>query len=174
MRSLDDILPATRPSTARRALENAAIGMLPLLVGGVSGLATLDGLRGWYRTLDQPSWNPPDRLFGPVWTGLYALMGGSLVQVVRATEPSIGPARRVALALFAGQLALNGAWSWIFFSRHAVGAALAEILVLWLAIVATIASFAAIRPSAAALLVPYLAWVTFATALTAEIWRRNR
>jgi tryptophan-rich sensory protein len=80
----------------------------------------------------------------------------------------------VALALFATQLALNGAWSWIFFSRHAIGAALAEILVLWLAIAATIATFAAIRPSAGALLLPYLAWVSFATVLTAAIWRRNR
>ena len=174
VRTLDDALPATRRSTARRGLENVAIGTLPLIVGGVSGLATLGSVRGWYRTLDRPRWNPPDGLFGPVWTGLYGLMGASLVRVVRATEPSGATTRRIALGLFAGQLALNGAWSWIFFSRHAVGAALAEILVLWLAIVATIASFAAIRPSAAALLVPYLAWVTFATALTAEIWRRNR
>ena len=170
---LDDLLPARRRTTAGRGLANLAIGSLPLLAGGLSGLTTVDGVRTWYRTLDRPSWNPPDRVFGPVWTTLYALMGVALVRVVRASGPRSEPIRRIGLGLFAAQLALNGAWSWIFFSRHEIGLALAEILVLWLAIVATIGAFASVRPSAAALLLPYLAWVSFATILTAEIWRRN-
>jgi tryptophan-rich sensory protein len=174
VRTLDDLLPARLDRRSRHRLADLAIGAAPLAVGGLTGLATAPQIRSWYRTLDRPSWNPPDGVFGPVWTGLYALMGVSLVRIVRAGEPSGAATRRVALGLFAAQLALNGAWSWIFFSRHAIGAALAEILVLWLAIAATIGTFAAIRPSAAALLVPYLAWVTFATALTAAIWRRNR
>lgn len=175
MRTLDDILPpSTDDPTVAERLRDLAIGSIPLLVGGASGAASMSGIRVWYRTLRRPSWNPPDAVFGPVWTTLYGLMGVSLVQVVRARRPSTAATRRVALGLFATQLALNGAWSWIFFSRHAIGLALADILVLWLAIVATIAAFGAVRPTAAGLLLPYLAWVTFATVLTAWIWRHNR
>ena len=170
MRRLDDVVP----QRARDRLADLALGSVPLVVGGISGLATIDGVRGWYRTLDRPSWNPPDAVFGPVWTTLYGLMGASLVRIVRAREQPEPASRQIALGLFAAQLALNGAWSWIFFRRHALGAALAEILVLWCAIVATIGATARVRPSAAALLLPYLAWVSFATVLTAEIWRRNR
>jgi translocator protein len=173
--TLDDLLPRDAPARpVRRRLADLAIGAAPLAVGSLSGIATARGVRGWYRTIRRPSWNPPDAVFGPVWTTLYGLMGIALVQVARAPRPADDPVRRAALGLFALQLALNGAWSWIFFSRHALGTALAEILVLWLAILATIAAFIRIRPSAGALLVPYLAWVTFATVLTAEIWRRNR
>jgi tryptophan-rich sensory protein len=171
MTTLDDLLSR---GDARARLANVAIGALPLALGGLSGASTASEIRGWYRTLDRPSWNPPDAVFGPVWTGLYGLMGAALVRVARSPQRPAAVDRRLALGLFATQLALNGAWSWIFFSRHAIGTALAEILVLWLAIAATIGAFATIRPSAAALLVPYLAWVTFATVLTASIWRRNR
>jgi benzodiazapine receptor len=175
MTTLDDLVPPRPPvRRVQRRLADLAIGAAPLVVGSLSGIATTRGVRGWYRTIDRPSWNPPDAIFGPVWTTLYGLMGVALVRVVRAPRAPDDAARQVALGLFAVQLALNGAWSWIFFSRHALGAALAEILVLWLAILATIAAFARIRPSAGLLLVPYLAWVTFATLLTAEIWRRNR
>jgi tryptophan-rich sensory protein len=174
MTVLDDLLPVRIDPQTRRRLADVAIAAAPLAVGSLSGLAAAPGIRSWYRTLDRPSWNPPDGIFGPVWTGLYGLMGVSLVRIVRASEPSAAAARRVALGLFATQLALNGAWSWIFFSRHAIRLALADILVLWLAIAATIGAFGAVRPGAAALLLPYLAWVTFATVLTAAIWRRNR
>ena len=111
-------------------------------------------------------------MFGPVWTTLYAMMGVALVQVVRSEEDRV--ARQVGLGLFVLQLVLNFGWSWIFFVNHDLFGALVEILALWLAIAATIASFAAVRRSAAALLVPYLAWTTFATALTAAIWSLNR
>jgi tryptophan-rich sensory protein len=175
MTTLDDVLArAESPRSWRSRLADVALGALPLATGALSAASSMDGLRVWYRTLDRPEWNPPDAIFGPVWTGLYTLMGISLVQVARATEPSSGTARRVGLGLFAVQLALNGAWSWIFFSQHAIGLALADILVLWVAIAATIGAFWRVRRSAAALLVPYLAWVTFATALTASIWLRNR
>ena len=173
MTALDRLLPrAEPPSTWRRRLGDAAIVTTPLIVGGLSGLATMDGLQVWYRTLRKPEWNPPDWVFGPVWTTLYVMMGIALVQVVRADrEPAT---RRVAIGLFALQLVLDFGWSWIFFANHDPGGALVEVLALWLAIVATIAAFATIRRSAAALLVPYLAWTTFATILTAAIWRLNR
>jgi tryptophan-rich sensory protein len=179
MTRLDDVLPRSiTPPTWRTRTADIAIGSIPLAVGSISSLATMSGLRVWYRTLERPSWKPPDAAFGPVWTTLYALMGVALVRVVRAPERSSGgsseTARAIGLGLFAVQLALNGAWSWFFFSEHALGAALAEILVLWLAILATIGAFASVRPSAAALLVPYLGWVTFATVLTAWIWQHNR
>jgi tryptophan-rich sensory protein len=174
MTTLDRALPVAESPFApwRRRAANVAIAATPLVVGGISSIFTMDGLRVWYRTLDRPDWNPPDWVFGPVWTTLYVMMGIALVQVVRTDGRRT--ARRAGIALFAIQLVLNFGWSWIFFTRHDLGAAVLEILALWLVIVATIAAFARIRPTAAALLVPYLAWVTFATVLTAEIWRRNR
>ena len=156
----------------RRAAANIVLAACPLAIGGISGAISTPAIRGWYRTLDRPSWNPPDRIFGPVWTSLYAAMGISLVRVVRADAAE--DTRRIAVALFGAQLILNFGWSWIFFVEHAIGLAALEILALWLAIAATIAAFARIAPDAAALLLPYLAWVTFATALNVAIWRRNR
>ena len=174
MTALDRVLPDAEPPTVgwRRRLVDLAMVATPLAVGGASSLFTMDGLRVWYRTIERPDWNPPDWVFGPVWTTLYLMMGIALVQVVRSDGDRI--ARQVGLGLFALQLVLNFGWSWIFFTNHDLGGALIEILALWLAIAATIAAFAAIRRSAAALLVPYLAWTTFATVLTATIWRLNR
>lgn len=162
----------TVSSPWRRRLSSLLIVATPLVVGGISGLLTSDGIRTWYRTIERPDWNPPDAIFGPVWTTLYAMMGLALLQVVRAEATE--RRRRIALGLFALQLGLNAAWSWIFFVEHALGAALVEIVVLWLAIAATIVAFVRIRTSAGLLLVPYLGWVTFATALTAAIWSLNR
>ena len=174
MTALDRVLPDAEPPALgwRRRLVDLVIVVTPLAVGGASSLFTMDGLRVWYRTIERPDWNPPDWVFGPVWTTLYLMMGIALVQVVRSDGDRI--ARQVGLGLFALQLVLNFGWSWIFFTNHDLGGALIEILALWLAIAATIAAFAAIRRSAAALLVPYLAWTTFATVLTATIWRLNR
>lgn len=163
------------PGGWRERVTDAAVLVTPLVVGGISGASSMDGLRVWYRTLEKPSWNPPDWVFGPVWTTLYLLMGIALVQVWRARRD--GRRRRlaqVALGLFALQLALNFGWSWIFFGLHAIGPAFAEVVALLVAIVATIAAFARVRPSAAALLVPYLGWTAFATILTGTIWRLNR
>ena len=143
----------------------------PLAVGGIGGIATLSALGSWYRTLRKPAWNPPDAVFGPVWTTLYVLMGVALALSRRAADT--GERRRVE-SVFALQLALNLAWSFAFFSARSPAAGVAVILVLWASIVATIAEFGRVSRTAALLLAPYLAWVTFATILNVEIWRLNR
>lgn len=122
----------------------------------------------WYLGLRKPRWNPPAWIFAPVWSTLYTLMAVAAWLVWRAAGP--GP----ELALFAVQLGLNAAWSWLFFGRHRPGLALADLAALWLALLATLLAFGHARPLAAWLLVPYLAWVTFAAALNAALWRLNR
>ena len=140
---------------------------------GVSFLPALIGAPfpapAWYRSLNRPRWSPPAWVFGPVWTFLYASMGVAAWLVWRR-----GGRRRVPLALFGVQLALNAAWTPLFFGARAIGPALAEIVATWVAVLATTVAFARQRSLAGALLLPYLAWVSFATALTASIWRRNR
>ena len=124
----------------------------------------------FYARLEQPAWAPPARVFGPVWTTLYLLMALSAWLVWRER----GWARaRGALGLFVLQLAFNALWSWLFFAWHRGALALADIVVLWLLIVATMVAFARIRRLAAWLLAPYLAWVSFAAALNASVWLRN-
>ncbi len=173
MTALDRALPtAEAPAPWRRRIADIAIIATPVVVGGISSVFTIDGLRLWYRTIDRPEWNPPDWVFGPVWTTLYLMMGVALVQVVRSDRDRV--ARQIGLGLFALQLVLNFGWSWIFFTNHDLGGALLEIVALLFAIAATIAVFARVRRSAAALLVPYLAWTAFATVLTAKIWQLNR
>ncbi|MFP3940506.1 MAG: TspO/MBR family protein [Thermoanaerobaculia bacterium] len=125
----------------------------------------------WYAGLEKPPWNPPGWVFAPVWTVLYAMMAVAGWLVWRS--PGLLTLRRLALGVFAVQLALNGAWSWLFFGLHRPGLALAEIVVLWLAIVATTLFFWRVRPLAGVLLLPYLAWVSFAVALNAALWRLN-
>jgi len=124
----------------------------------------------WFAALAKPSWQPPNYLFGPVWTTLYLMMGIA-AGLVWLRGPS--PAVRAALVVFAGQLLLNALWTPVFFGAHALGAALIVIVLMWLAIALTIALFWRVRPLAAALLLPYLAWVSFATALNAALWRLN-
>ena len=125
----------------------------------------------WYRQLKRPDWSPPPAAFGPVWTALYTLMG--IAAALVAGRPD-GRGRDRALGAFGVQLALNAAWTPIFFGLRRPGLALAEIVAMWAAVAATILLFARQRLAAGLLLVPYLAWVTFATALNAAIWRRNR
>ena len=167
------------PDTAQLAwpdptgrLVTIVAGSAPLIVGACSGFLARDGIRTWYRTIRRPAWDPPNGVFGPVWTALYATMGVALVKVLHADED--GTARPVGLALFSLQLVLNGAWSWIFFVRHDLRGALLESVALWLSVLATLLAFYRTRPGAGLLFVPYLAWVSFATVLTAEIWRLNR
>lgn len=124
----------------------------------------------WYDALQKPSWNPPAWVFGPVWTVLYAAMGVAAWRVWRTPDPR----RRLALGVFVVQLALNAAWSWIFFGLHRMGLAFAEILVLWLLIAATTALFWRIDRLAGALFLPYWAWVSFAAVLNATLWQLNR
>lgn len=125
----------------------------------------------WYRGIRKPSWNPPDWVFAPVWTMLYVLMGiaAAMIWAERARLPVT-----LALALFLGQLVCNSLWSWLFFGWHRMGWALLELLLLWSLILATIIAFWPIRPLAAQLLLPYLAWVSFAWFLNFTLWRLNR
>jgi tryptophan-rich sensory protein len=139
-------------------------------VAGVSGSSTASEVPGWYRTLVRPSIAPPNWVFGPVWTLLYALMAIAAWQVWQSA-PS--PLRTWGLLLFLVQLGLNFAWSFIFFHYHAIGTALVEVIVLWAAIGITTLLFSRVAPSAAWLMAPYWAWVTFASVLNAAFWRLN-
>lgn len=151
--------------------ELAALGVALIVcfaAAGVGGMATARSLRGWYDRLPKPSWNPPDRVFGPVWTVLYAFMAIAvwLVWLARG-EHDVTP----ALAWFAGQLVLNVLWSLAFFGLRSPMLGLVVIVALWWAIVGTIAAFAVVSGVAAIVLLPYLAWVSFATALNAAVAR---
>ena len=125
---------------------------------------------GYYAGLEKPSWAPPGWLFGPVWTVLYALMG--IAAWLVADKP--GSASRTPFVLWSAQLALNATWTPVFFGLRSPRLALVNIALLWVAIVGTVAAFFSRRPIAGVLLMPYLAWVSFATALNFAIWRRNR
>jgi len=125
---------------------------------------------GWYRTLRRPAFAPPNWVFGPVWTLLYVLMAIAAWQVWQSAPSAM---RMCGLALFLVQLALNFAWSWIFFRQHDLGAALAEVVLLWVMIGATTLVFGRVTPVAAWLMAPYWAWVSFATVLNAAYWRLN-
>jgi len=141
------------------------------LGAGVAGsLATSSQIAGWYQSLNKPSWTPPNSWFGPVWTALYIMMAVAAWLVWRR-----GGFRQQArpLTIFGIQLLLNTAWSFIFFGAHQIGLALLEILILWVAILATISAFYRQSRVAAALLVPYLLWVSYASALNGAIWRLN-
>lgn len=140
-------------------------------VAGISGRWTAVEVAGWYKTLHMPAIAPPNWLFGPVWTLLYAMMA---VAVWRVGLAESSPARNVALALFLVQLGLNFAWSLIFFRWHAIGWAFAEVAALWVAILATALAFARVDMPAAWMMAPYLAWVSFASLLNFLIWRLNR
>ncbi len=139
---------------------------------GVGVLAVNQTLDSWYVMLRKPPWNPPNGLFGPVWTSLYTMMAVSawLTWRHRANDPA---AVRFAVGWFGMQLVLNALWSWVFFAWQQPGWAFVEILFLWMAIVATICSEWRISRIAALLMVPYLAWVTFAATLNGTIWRLN-
>ena len=145
---------------------------VPLAVGGLSGFATAGGVATWYPTLTKPSFNPPAWVFGPVWTVLYIMMGVAAFLVWREGLASEGV--KLALTVFAVQLALNGLWSILFFGMQAPGWALVEIIALWLAIIATVVFFWRVVPAAGMLLLPYLAWVSFAAVLNASLWWLNR
>lgn len=145
---------------------------VPLAVGWLSGMATIRSVGTWYPTLAKPPFNPPAWVFGPTWTVLYILMGVALFLVWRQGGDT--PGVKLALALFAVQLALNALWSIIFFGMRSPGWAFAEILLLWLAILATLWAFWRVVPLAGWLLVAYLAWVSFAAVLNGSIWILNK
>jgi translocator protein len=144
---------------------------LCLGVSAIGGAITRISVSDWYQGLTKPSFNPPDWVFTPVWISLFILMGVSAWLVWRRTGFRQG---RVPLALFGIQLALNLAWSWLFFGVRSVGWALVEIVILWAAILVTVDGFRRVSAMAGLLLIPYLLWSSFAVALNASIWWLNR
>ncbi len=145
--------------------------ILCFTVAGISGSSTAQEVTGWYRTLVRPSFAPPNWIFAPVWSLLYLFMAIAIWRVSLA-PPS--PARNWAIALFLTQLALNFAWSWLFFSQHRIGFALVEVLLLWASILACVVLFRPLSPLASWLMTPYLAWVSFASLLNWGFWHLNR
>lgn len=141
------------------------------LAAGVIGTWLSGAMQSsWYAELRRPEWAPPAWVFGPVWTALYAMMGTAAWLVWR--EHGWERAKS-AFGVFAVQLALNSVWSGIFFGLREPGWAFAELIVLWLAILATVVVFQRLHRVAGMLLLPYLAWVSFAGVLNFAIWRLN-
>jgi translocator protein len=140
---------------------------LCLAVGIGAGLVTAPAVTEWYPTLNKPSWNPPSWVFAPVWTILYTMMAVAAWLVWKQGNA------RTALILFFAQLALNFAWSMLFFGARSPGLGLIDIIAMWIAISATIFAFAMKSRLAAFLMVPYLAWVSFALALNVAIYSLN-
>jgi translocator protein len=145
--------------------------LLCLAVGAIGGWASAGPIRDWYPSITKPGWNPPNWVFGPVWTLLYVLMAIAAWLVWKKNPQFSGV--RIALNLFFLQLALNLAWTFIFFAAHSPGWALIEIAVFWLAIAATLYAFWSHSRLAGLMLAPYLAWASFAAVLNAAIWRLN-
>ena len=141
--------------------------LLPF-VGAIPGsIITKNNIRSWYEHLEKPSWRPPNWAFGPVWTALYAGMGYASYLVYRDGGGTM------ALALYSTQLMLNWAWTPIFFGQHNLKLASYEISALWGTVAACGLKFYSINKVAGFLFIPYLAWVSLATALTFSIWGRN-
>lgn len=142
-----------------------------LAVGGISGYFTSTEIPTWYSTINKPSFNPPNWIFGPVWTTLYILMGISFWLIWKSDVST--EVKNKAMLFFAIQLVLNFFWSIIFFSFHQTGFAFIEIIVMWIFILLSILSFYPISKTAAYLLIPYLLWVSFASVLNFAIWKLN-
>jgi translocator protein len=134
-------------------------------VGAVASISAAD----FYQELARPAWAPSAKVFGPVWSILYLLMGFSSWLIWRTGGPHVSR----ALVLYILQLGLNALWSWLFFAWHQGKWAFVDIVALWVLLVMTIISFWKVRPAAGALLLPYLLWVSFATALAYEVWQLN-
>lgn len=143
-----------------------SVSFIAAAVGGTASLQAGE----FYTQLVRPGWAPPPSIFGPVWTILYAMIGIAAWLVWRVDGFF---AARSALIMFLLQLALNALWSWLFFGWQLGALAFVDTLLLWALIVATLVSFWRIRPLAGALLLPYLLWVSFASALNYAVWQLN-
>jgi tryptophan-rich sensory protein len=143
--------------------------ILPQLIGGVGALVTISSVGSWYQTIEKPFFTPPSWVFGPAWTTLYLLMGIALFLIWKSDHPS----KKTALWVFGIQLVLNGIWSPAFFGLESPILGLVVIVPLWILIVVCIKVFFPIHKTASYLMVPYLLWVSFATALNAGIWYLN-
>ncbi len=135
---------------------------LCLTAGVIGSYFTMDQIGSWYQTIRKPTWNPPNWIFGPVWMTLYVMMGIAIWLILEKTTER---PKSTALILFAIQLVLNSLWSIIFFGQHQMGWAFVEIVLLWVAILATIIAFWRITYSASIFLWPYFAWVSFCRCL---------
>jgi translocator protein len=156
-----------RPSPARLALALAGWLVVTFAAAAMGGFF-LPG--EWYARLQKPAWNPPNWIFGPVWTALYTIMAAAAWLVWKRGGFA---GQRAALSLFLLQLLFNALWSPLFFGLHNPGLAFADLVLLWLALLAAAAAFWKTRWVAGALLLPYVAWVTFAGALNFAVWRLN-
>ena len=151
----------------------AIVVVICLVVGYVSGMVTRASITTWYPTLIKPSFNPPNWIFAPVWTSLYIMMGiaaGLVWNQITTHKEAVTK----ALQFFTIQLVLNALWSYLFFGLHNLILATIEVVLLWLMIFETYSQFAKISKTAGYLLLPYLAWVSFASVLTASIWWLNQ
>jgi translocator protein len=144
-----------------------------LVIGYLSGTVTRESITTWYPTLIKPVFNPPNWIFAPVWTLLYVMMGVAGGMVWNKLETDTENVKK-GFTFFIIQLALNALWSYLFFGVHNPLLALIEIIVLWLMIVETYTQFKKIDKIAGMLLIPYIAWVSFATILNASIWWLNK
>ena len=154
----------------RQALGLIVSIIVCLGVAGLGGLVTDPRVFDWYAQLAKPKWTPPDWVFGPVWTVLYICMAVSVWLIWRQGGSATA---KVPMALFVAQLVLNSLWSILFFGFQQPGIAAIEIVLMWAAILTTIVAFWNRSTSASLLLVPYLAWVTFAVLLNWTIWQMN-
>jgi tryptophan-rich sensory protein len=145
---------------------------ITLTAGFIGSRLTATSNQSWYREIDKPSFNPPSWVFGPVWTALYVAM--AVAAWLGWRHGSENKPVQKATALFGTQLGLNVLWSGLFFAARAPAAALAEIVVLWSAILAWLVQSAKVEPRTRWLILPYLAWTTFAFVLNASIWWKNR
>ncbi len=149
----------------------AAICIISIVfLGFISGFSTINEIKNWYSTIVKPSFNPPDFIFGPVWTLLYILMGVSFAIIINQ-KPTV--ARTKAITIFIVQFVLNLCWSYIFFRTHLIGWAFIEILFIWLSILIMIISFYRIHRTAGLLQIPYFLWVSFASVLNGSIYFLN-
>ncbi len=156
------------PSPPKRPWLGLAVFLVLCFgVATLGGVATTPNIPNWYAGLARPSWTPPNWIFGPVWSVLYFSMAIAAWLVWQKGNAL------VPLTLFAVQLAMNCAWSWLFFAWHSPGIAFVDILLLWAAIAATMVAFWRRSLVAALVLGPYLAWVSFAAVLNFAIWRLN-
>lgn len=159
----------TRPSSSRSRPLFGLTGLIGFIVvtfcAPALGVFSVPG--AWYASLIKPAWNPPAWIFGPVWTFLYLLMAVAAWLVWKRDG------WKLPVVLYLAQLALNAAWSPIFFGAHELGWALVEIIVLWIFILLTMLAFLGVNRVAGLMLVPYLLWVSFATFLNFTLWRMN-
>jgi tryptophan-rich sensory protein len=144
--------------------------LLPLLIGGISGYASASGINIWYMGLNKPFFNPPNYLFGPVWSMLYILMGISFYRILQSQDSEL---KRKAILIFCIQLVLNFCWSFLFFRFQMLAISFIEIIIMWISIATMIYTFTKIDKTAAYLQIPYLLWVSFASVLNGAIWFLN-